>query len=687
MKVSYLLASSEIGGGNRSLSAIWPVLRRRGVDVHVIAPGMGPMVEACREQQIPCDAVDYVQPAWRTPIRSWRAYRTWTRVLRAAAPDVVHANALEGGRAVTCAARRLGVPLVCHLRFPPDEKTTRWMFRGLPKPDLFVFNSRALRLDAGAQIARAYPGAEQRTIYNAVDLDAFRPSPAETRRTVRVGIIANLSEIKGHGDFLRMAKLLVDRGAPCEFWIVGGNFSDSAYERTLHALVAELGIGHLVRFLGFRADMPALISDLDIIVSSSHYESFGRSLLEAMVCERPVVATKVGGVPEVVEDGVTGLLTPPRDPAALAAAVERLAGDPALRARMGRAGRVRAIQRFSTDTCATQLIEVYTHVGRRRRSARAAARPIRVVFRYDDCSARSSLELERGFVDAFAACGAQVTLGVIPAVVEGSFRDREPQTELSLPAEKIAWLKSAAAAGHAEIALHGYTHQLSSDKELTEFAGCPESQQEAKISAGTAALAELFGGLVTTFIPPWNSYDAATLAVLEQHGFTCLSASVRGPFSIPTSLDLLPGCCHFDALKNVVRVARILRRANPVVVVVIHDFDFFESGNRDAYMSVADFATRLREVAAMPGVQLLSLRQACAGGAAARLPSLLEPHRLWWTRIQRFSWRYRSLLDNQVLWSGTGARAARVWLRQSCVATYCLWHSFVPAIKRRLFAH
>jgi hypothetical protein len=119
----------------------------------------------------------------------------------------------------------------------------------------------------------------------------------------------------------------------------------------------------------------------------------------------------------------------------------------------------------------------------------------------------------------------------------------------------------------------------------------------------------------------------------------------------------------------------------------MHDFDFFESGSRDAQLSVDDFARRLREVYETPGVRLYSLRQACADGVGTQSGSRLEPHRVWWAHIQRFPWKYRNLLDNQVLWSGRGPSvAAGVWLRQSCVSTYCLLHDLVPAVKRRLFA-
>src|SRR4051794_37063630 len=109
--------------------------------------------------------------------------------------------------------------------------------------------------------------------------------------------------------------------------------------------------------------------------------------------------------------------------------------------------------------------------------SRESAEPVRVVFRYDDCSARSSLDLERRFVRAFADCGAQVTLGVIPFVCERDFHDRRPQRTLPLSAEKVGVLRQAVADGHVEIALHGYSHQRWSAAQASELAGLTRTEQ------------------------------------------------------------------------------------------------------------------------------------------------------------------------------------------------------------------
>jgi glycosyltransferase involved in cell wall biosynthesis len=159
-----------------------------------------------------------------------------------------------------------------------------------------------------------------------------------------------------------MAGEILTQGLQTEFWVVGTDLARSGYDETLKDMARTMELGSAVRFTGFRADIPSVMSELDLVVSASHYESFGRTLVEAMAAARPVVATAVGGVPEIIDDGVTGLLVPPHDPSALASGVARLLSDPALRARMGRAGREHASRHFGVDVCAERVLSVYSEV-------------------------------------------------------------------------------------------------------------------------------------------------------------------------------------------------------------------------------------------------------------------------------------------------------------------------------------
>lgn len=162
--------------------------------------------------------------------------------------------------------------------------------------------------------------------------------------------------------------------------IVGGPlFGCEAYEAEIKRLAETLGLAHRVRFTGFRKDMAELMAGVDAVVHASiEAEPFGRVLVEGMLAERPVIATRAGGVTEIVEDGVTGLLVAPGDPADLARAIRQVTGDADFAERLARTGRKRATERFSIEaTCealATVLDEVgcWTNIGHGRISGQKA---------------------------------------------------------------------------------------------------------------------------------------------------------------------------------------------------------------------------------------------------------------------------------------------------------------------------
>jgi predicted deacetylase len=318
--------------------------------------------------------------------------------------------------------------------------------------------------------------------------------------------------------------------------------------------------------------------------------------------------------------------------------------------------------------------------------ARPSSEPlVRVVFRYDDCSARSSLTLERDFVGAFAACGAQVSLAVIPFVCAGDFHNSDPQQCLPLPPAKAAFLRAAARDGHAEIALHGYSHQRSNLGRATELAGLGLAEQRRRLGAGKEFLDNHLGTDVTTLVPPWNAYDEATLRAAAAVGIDCISASLRGPFCGRPVLDFLPFSTWLRGLPIILAAAHQLRRLAPVLVIMMHDFDFFESGDKQAWLSVIDFAALIRELTRAPGVHVCSLRQACREGVGFHAEDLV-PHQLWRGLWQRLAYPYRVLLEDQVLWARRPLAASflSVWSHQTYVSCQRLWPVVASSLRRRL---
>lgn len=258
------------------------------------------------------------------------------------------------------AASRFGLPVVCHMRFPLRPEAIQWAFRWIPKPSSFIFNSHSLKADMGPAIGDTCPNAVQHVVHNAVDLDRFTTTPKAASSESKIGIVANLLRVKGHPDFLQMARLLRDRGFRCRYQIIGADIHDTGYGEELKKLAQDLDVSDIVDFLGHRSDVADLVSDLDIVVCASHVEPFGRCVMEAMACGKPVVSTDVGGLPEVVgEDGVAGRLVPARSPEALAEAVAQLLNDGNQRQRMGMAGRTRTEELFSIGQHTNRIHNIY----------------------------------------------------------------------------------------------------------------------------------------------------------------------------------------------------------------------------------------------------------------------------------------------------------------------------------------
>jgi glycosyltransferase involved in cell wall biosynthesis len=196
-------------------------------------------------------------------------------------------------------------------------------------------------------------------IYNAVDTDYFAPDAAvsdvrdQEEAAFVIGMIGVLDHNKGHRVLLRaVADLKAQGHASIRLWIVGTGPDEAELKR----LAGELGIADRVRFLGYMPDVRGVLAGMQALAMPTvHFESFALAALEAMAMGLPVVASRVGGLAEIIEDGRTGFLVQPGDPVELAGAIQRLMESPDVRARMGQAGRQRVLERFSLDITQAEL--------------------------------------------------------------------------------------------------------------------------------------------------------------------------------------------------------------------------------------------------------------------------------------------------------------------------------------------
>ena len=218
-------------------------------------------------------------------------------------------------------------------------------------------------------VADGVPAARTVTVHEGIDLGwVSMAQPANLHEQLFlphqapiVGNVAALVPHKGQRHLVEAAALVVRKVPDARFVIAGEGELRPALERQIR----EHRLEKHVLLAGFRPDVLSLHKAFDIFVMSSITEGLGTSLLDAMAAGKPVVATATGGIPEVVVDGDTGILVPARNDAALADAIVRLLKDPALRERMGKAGRARVGQRFSAERMLKETLRVYQRVALR----------------------------------------------------------------------------------------------------------------------------------------------------------------------------------------------------------------------------------------------------------------------------------------------------------------------------------
>jgi glycosyltransferase involved in cell wall biosynthesis len=212
-------------------------------------------------------------------------------------------------------------------------------------------------------------------VYNGSDINQFKMNQPSTLRDELhltadipiVGIVGRLTPWKGHMVFLDAAQIMVKNGSNCHFAIIGDSIDpvtgESPYRSTLESYSARLGIENRVTFLGHRKDTSNIMSGVDVlVVPSIRPEPFGLVATEAMASGKPVVASNIGGLPEIVVDGVTGRLFIPGDPAALAEALASFVDNSGLRKQWGQAGRERVEAHFTLDRYIAAIADVFSEV-------------------------------------------------------------------------------------------------------------------------------------------------------------------------------------------------------------------------------------------------------------------------------------------------------------------------------------
>ena len=381
-----MIPALDVGGAEMDLVRNLPRLDRRRFRV-VVCPlrGGGPLTARLIEDGIEVlsmDSASIPSAAWpalnAAPYRAsvWRYLRLARRVareLRAGDFEVVHAilpsayviaalaNLLAGGRALVMSRLSLSW-------YQKDY----WLLHTLERVvlhrrcHLAIGNSNAILWELRQE---GITDDKAVLIHNGIDARAFRDAMGE-RDTAReqLGVapdvlvfsaVANLFAYKGHEDLLHALAMAKDRLPPNWRLLAAGRDQNGNLAK-LNRMAGELGLSQHVRFLGQQLDTGTILSAADIHVSASHHEGFPNNILEAMAAGLPVVATAVGGVPELISDELTGQLVPPHEPRELAEALLLLARDRGRRLAMGRAARRRVELHFPIERSVAAFADAYT---------------------------------------------------------------------------------------------------------------------------------------------------------------------------------------------------------------------------------------------------------------------------------------------------------------------------------------
>lgn len=375
-----VIGSLHVGGTEQHLARLLPELVRRGWQVTLFPiAGDGPLRPALERGGVSVRVtrhVDWLLVGRLLPLRLVRLALVAVHLvvlMRSTRPAVAHLFLPEAYVMGAVCAMVAGVPhLVMSRRSlnryqrirPLVARVERWLH---PRMSLIAGNSRAVLRELEAE---GVPPSRLRLTYNGIRLPA--PADAGGRARSRAALalapdalviisVANLIPYKGHLDLLE-ALAPIAGTLPGDWRLVCAG-RDLGHGAALLRRARELGLGGRALWLGARDDVAELLAAADLGVLASHEEGFSNAVLEGMGAGLPMVVTDVGGNAEAVLDGETGIVVPARDPAGLGRAILRLAADPALRLRLGRAGRARVAAHFSLEACVDQYEELYREVG------------------------------------------------------------------------------------------------------------------------------------------------------------------------------------------------------------------------------------------------------------------------------------------------------------------------------------
>ncbi|MFQ5647093.1 MAG: glycosyltransferase family 4 protein [bacterium] len=357
-KILYIQGVTIMGGAPHSLIQLAAGLDRSRFRPYVVLGAPGILEKKLKEEEIKTYPVK--MGMWRKgkslpsiPL----ALKKISRIIKEEKIDLVHNNTMWDNPYGLFPARKK--PVICHLRSPIRPDMTGKYF--LSSADRLICISEAIK---GSVQPELYPKLS--VIYNGIDTGVFSPeldgTPVRKEFGIKpdevlIGLVSRLDPLKGQETAIKALATLSSRSAKL---ILVGSLNETA--GSLKRMAGRLDLADRVIFTGYREDIPTITAALDIAILPSLHEGFGRVIIEAMALRKPVVATDVGGIPEIIKDRETGFLIQPDNHQKLGEALEKLIDNPELRKRMGNSGYKRVCCCFSARRNIEATQQLYEEV-------------------------------------------------------------------------------------------------------------------------------------------------------------------------------------------------------------------------------------------------------------------------------------------------------------------------------------
>jgi glycosyltransferase involved in cell wall biosynthesis len=364
--IAHILPFPNVGGTEHATLRIARVLDRTSFESTIVCPEGTKAADLVSGSGFPYLFYRPSEPSYRRPVEFVRASIRLAQEFRRRGVDLVHCADILGGFYAGFAARLAGVPVLCHVR-NRYEKISRRDRSFLHLVDRFVFVSQHTWENFGFCVkphrgSVAYDGIDANVVYDQNIRVSVGKEFAIPETTKIIGMVARVAPQKDYETLIRAAKRVVRHRLDVRFLIVGdytqGEVSKSHYERVKHML-DSVQMSEYFIFTDYRDDVSRLISAMDVFVLCTHHEGLPLVLLEAMAQSKPVVATAVDGIPEIVIDNKTGLLHDHQNDSQLASAILELLNDENHASALGASGRNLVVSSFSEEHFAQRIEQIY----------------------------------------------------------------------------------------------------------------------------------------------------------------------------------------------------------------------------------------------------------------------------------------------------------------------------------------